>query len=327
MPVDAPSETSSAVPSKVPWQIALKVLVSAALMAFLLSSSDSAALMQQIRSVSAGWLLVALVLYLVMLMASAWRWGQLLRTQDVPVSTGRLLRSYLVATFFNNFLPSNIGGDVIRIRDTVAPAGSKTLATTIVVLDRGIGLIGLLVVAALATSALSASSATGAPVWPLLLWIPGIVGLLALTGLVALPGTLRTVFVPLRRIRSEWVDLRLDRLEGAFAKFRQHPGGLMNCFAGAVLVQLTLVAFYLAVAHSANIHVPVVHLAVLVPLSFVIQMLPVSMNGLGVREATFSYYFRMLGLPAESALVLSLLGAATILVFSLSGAAAFLSRR
>jgi hypothetical protein len=68
-------------------------------------------------------------------------------------------------------------------------------------------------------------------------------------------------------------------------------------------------------------------MAVLVPLSFVVQMLPVSLNGFGVREATFTYYFRMLGLPLESALVFSLLGTATIMFFSLSGAAAYVTRR
>ena len=68
-------------------------------------------------------------------------------------SFGGLTSSFLVATFFNNFLPSNIGGDVIRITDTAPAAGSKTLATTVVLIDRGIGLLGLVLVAALGASA------------------------------------------------------------------------------------------------------------------------------------------------------------------------------
>ena len=62
-------------------------------------------------------------------------------------------------------------------------------------------------------------------------------------------------------------------------------------------------------------------------MSFVVQMLPVSIIGSGVREATFSYYFRALGLPIESALLLSLVATATILIFSMSGAALYVSRR
>jgi len=63
-----------------------------------------------------------------------------------------------------------------------------------------------------------------------------------------------------------------------------------------------------------------------VPISFIVQMVPVSLNGFGVREATFGFYFARLGLPLESALLVSFVGAALILVFSLSGGVAYLRR-
>ena len=66
--------------------------------------------------------------------------------------------------------------------------------------------------------------------------------------------------------------------------------------------------------------------SVIVPVSFVVQMLPVSLNGLGVREATFRLYFAQIGLPAASALAVSLMGAALVMLFSLSGAVAYLLR-
>ena len=62
------------------------------------------------------------------------------------------------------------------------------------------------------------------------------------------------------------------------------------------------------------------------PISFIVQMLPVSMNGFGVREATFGFYFTRLGLPLESALLVSFIGAALILLFSLSGGIVYLAR-
>ena len=63
------------------------------------------------------------------------------------------------------------------------------------------------------------------------------------------------------------------------------------------------------------------------PLSFIVQMLPVSVNGFGVREATFGFYFTRFGLPLESALALSFIGAALIMLFSVSGAVVNLTRR
>ncbi len=111
--------------------------------------STSRRLWQVARSASLPWLSGALALYLLMIAVSAWRWGLLLDAQGVHLPFSRLSSSFLVATFFNNFLPSNIGGDVIRIADTAPAAGSKTLATTVVLIDRGIGLLGLVLIAAL----------------------------------------------------------------------------------------------------------------------------------------------------------------------------------
>jgi len=102
--------------------------------------------------------------------------------------------------------------------------------------------------------------------------------------------------------------------------------GRMAAFGGAVVVQALLVLFYVAVARSLHIPIAVPHLAVIVPISFIMQMVPVSVNGFGVREATFSFYFKSLGLPIESAMALSLGSTALIMLFSLSGAVVWFAR-
>jgi hypothetical protein len=122
------------------------------------------------------------------------------------------------------------------------------------------------------------------------------------------------------------VGERIGRLTGALTKFRSAPGALAACLLGAIVVQAVLVAFYGAIVHSMDIRVSAWHLAVLVPVSFVVQMLPVSLNGFGVREAVFTFYFSRIGLPIESALVVSFMGAALIILFSVSGAVAYLLR-
>jgi hypothetical protein len=67
-------------------------------------------------------------------------------------------------------------------------------------------------------------------------------------------------------------------------------------------------------------------MAVIVPISFILQMAPVSINGFGVREAAFSLYFSRLGLPLESALLVSLVPTALVMLCSLSGAAVYVGR-
>ena len=92
-------------------------------------------------------------------------------------------------------------------------------------------------------------------------------------------------------------------------------------------MQGLVVAFYLTVVYALNIPVTASDLAVIVPLSVVVQMLPVSVNGFGVREATFSFYFTRVGLPIESAVLLSLVAAGITMLHSLSGAAVYVTRK
>lgn len=305
----------------------LKLTVSGLLLAYLFSQTDAARIAEHVRRASLWWMAGALALYFAMILVSAWRWGVLLDVQQVTVARLRLVSSYLVATFFNNFLPSNIGGDVVRIRDTAPPAGSKTLATTVVVLDRGIGLLALCFVAALGASVAELAALARMPVGSWAVWLGFGAAMGAAMPLVLAPAGVGRLLHPLRVFHQEWVEERIARLTTALVRFRGRPAALAVCFAGGVVVQMILVGFYVAVAHGLGIAVPWPYLAMIVPASFVIQMVPVSVNGLGVREAAFAYSFTRLGLPLESGLVLSLAGAGLVLLFSLSGAAAYVLRR
>ena len=306
----------------------VKVAISGGLLWLLFTRVDFARLWALARTASVPWLAGALTLYLVMVLVSSWRWGLLLEAQGLNFSFRWLTGSFLVATFFNNFLPSNIGGDVIRIADTASAAGSKTLATTVVLIDRGMGLLGLVLLAALGATAVPALlDDGGGKLGPGLLWLAFAGAVLVAAPVLLIPRALPRLLAPLRFLHLEWIDERLGRLGTALSRFREAPGALAACFVGAVAVQAVLVGFYLAIARSMSIPIGFGELAVIVPISFLVQMLPVSVNGFGVREATFGFYFARLGLPLESALLVSFVGAALIMLFSVSGGVAYLVRK
>jgi uncharacterized membrane protein YbhN (UPF0104 family) len=304
----------------------LKIVVSGGLLYLLLRRVDLDRLWTIARGASLAWIGVALALYFLVMVISAWRWGLLLDAQHTPVSFGMLLNSYLVAGFFSNFLPSNIGGDVIRIRDTVPACGSKTLASLLVLVDRGIGLLGLTTVAAIGATVTARASDTVGPVGPGILW--GIVALaiLGLVFAVSMPQAVAALLKPLRALHQEWVGERIGRLVTALGKFRDAPRALVGGLIGSLLVQGILVLVYAAVAQGLHLHVPLSHLAIVVPVSFIVQMLPVSVNGFGVREATFGFYFTKMGEPLEAGVALSFISAVMIMAFSVTGAIALLTR-
>src|ERR1051325_1576385 len=134
-----PAEPSSPSAARRTVSMAIKLIVSVALLVWLFSRVDAAALWATARRASPLWLAIAFGIYALNVLLSVWRWWLLTEAADVAVPARKLLESMLVALFFNNFLPSNIGGDVIRIGDTAKAARSKTLATTIVLADRTMG--------------------------------------------------------------------------------------------------------------------------------------------------------------------------------------------
>jgi glycosyltransferase 2 family protein len=307
--------------------MALKLAVSVALLAWLFSRVDMAALWATARRASPAWLAIAFAIYAFNILLSVWRWRLLVDAQELDVPFRQLGASMLVALFFNNFLPSNIGGDVIRVADTARAAGSKTLATTIVLIDRTMGMMGLVLVAACGASMVA--SGTGhvrLPIWPSWLWAGFLAGAAVGVPMFWSPAGVGRLLQPLTVVHPEWVGVRIDNVTTTLERFRSRPGALASCFVGAVLVQMTSVVFHLAIVHALGIPIGAFDLAVAVPLAGVLQMLPVSVNGFGVREAAFCFYFTRIGLPCEQAILLSLCATALAMLFSLTGAAVYVAR-
>lgn len=302
----------------------VKLTVSAGLLVWLLARADPVALGASLRTMRLGWAVAALVMYAAMLAVSVWRWRVLLRVQATDVGSWKLAESFLVATFFNNFLPSNIGGDVVRIADTAPYTGSKTLAATVVLVDRLLGLVALFVLASFAAwlAARHGLVLPGAR-W---LWVPPLVAASALIPALRAPQWLLRFGTPIERWGGEWARQRLARLSAACERFGRAPRPLLWTTAGALLVQALLVGFFVCTAWSLGIPLAVLTAACVVPLSLAVQMVPVSINGFGVREAAFAFFFTRLGLGLTPALSLSLVGAGLILLFSLPGGALFLLR-
>ena len=303
----------------------VRVGVSAALLYVVLRSIDLAAFWERVRGMNPAWLVLALIAYAGQQMIGVWRWDRLLRAQHVEVARRTLTESIWVSMFFNNFLPSNIGGDVVRIKDTAPAAGSKTLATTVVLVDRALGLTALLVVAA--TGALAAwLSGTYVPGsrW---LWLACGLIVAAAILVIAMPDFVGHLLAPARALNRPWVTERAQRLEDAVLRFGKAPSVLVGAFGAAIVVQLTVVAFYLLTAKGLSVQLPTLLGAVLIPVSLAVQLAPISINGFGVREAVFAFFFRRFGLPADAAVALSLVSTGMVMVLSLVGGLLFVKRR
>ena len=291
----------------------------------MLRSIDLLAFWERVKGMHPGWIVLALAAYAATQSVAVWRWNRLLRAQHIEVEQRRLTESIWVSMFFNNFLPSNIGGDVVRIADTAPAAGSKTLATTVILVDRALGLSALVIIA---SSGALVATLLGVHIpgarW---LWLAAAIGAVAAIFVIAMPQLVSHLLMPVRALNREWLTERAQRLEEAVIKFRNAPTALLGAFAGALVVQITVVAFYLLTAEGLSVPLPIFLGAVLIPVSLVVQMAPVSINGFGVREAVFAFFFRRFGLPTDAAVALSLVSTGMVMGLSLVGGFFFLKRR
>jgi uncharacterized protein (TIRG00374 family) len=303
-------------------KLLVRLGVSAALLYLVLRSIDLSAFRERVASMNPAWLALALLVYAAQQMIGVWRWDRLLRAQHIEVERKKLAESIWVSMFFNNFLPSNIGGDVVRIADTASLTGSRTVATAVVLLDRVLGLIALFAVAASGSLMLRhALPGTG------YLWLLLVLGAVGAAIVVSRPALVPRLLRPLTRVRKDWVTERLGRIEDMLGRVGSDRGRLVQAFVGALTVQFLVVLFYLCVAWGLHIDLPLRDALVIVPVSLVIQLAPVSINGFGVREAVFSYLFKRLGHPVDAGLALSIAGAALLILASLPGGLVFLLRK
>jgi uncharacterized protein (TIRG00374 family) len=298
--------------------LAAKVGVSIALLAYLLSTTDLTALEQRVRGGDLVLLAAAVALYAGMLALATWRWRLLLKAQGFPAPVRHLSASYLVATFFNNFLPSNIGGDVIRVRDSSPLTGSTTTSVAVIAIDRilGLGALYALAVLAFVTGGPSVRHLAGARTVLLAL---GLV-FAALAYVFFRPGTARRLMAASGLASFGWARGRFEVVQAAVHVYRTRLAAVWAAFGASVALQALVVWYYYAVAHALRIPLPLAACFLMVPLCTLIQTVPVSFNGWGIRESVFIVYFGQVGLPRDNALAFSLVGAGLIVLLSLSGA-------
>jgi uncharacterized protein (TIRG00374 family) len=305
--------------------LAAKVVVSLVLLAYLFLTTDTRALLQRVRTGDTLLLAVAVLLYVIMLALSAWRWHRLLDAQGFPVSLRRLTSSYLVASFFNNFLPSNIGGDVIRVRDSARLTGSTTTTSlAVIAIDRilGFGALYALAVLAFVLGGPGVRHLAGARVV--------LLGLLVVFSALAYvffrPGSASRLMAWSGLDGHLFVREIFETVQAAVHVYRERLGVVFVAFAASLALQASTVLYYYAIAHALRIDLPLSACFLMVPLCTLLQAVPVSFNGWGLRESLFTVYFLQVGQNRESALAFSLVGASLMVLLSLSGAVVWASR-
>jgi uncharacterized protein (TIRG00374 family) len=302
----------------------LRVAVSAAILAGLASRLDWAQVAAAFREMHWDYWLAAFGLFLATQGVSALRWQWLARPLGFRESLGRFVALYFVGMFFNLLLPTSVGGDAVRAIYLNAGSGRRTAALLSVLLDR---LSGLLVLLALACVA-----AVAYPL-PLPLWAGLAVGAAAggaLLLLAVLPASTRL----LARLDATGSGRRhkllakvrhvATSLHEAFGLFKRRPRLVAASGLLSLLVQVTGVIQVWLIGLALGFDVPIGVFGVAVPMVALLTLLPVSVSGMGVREAGMVLFLQPAGVPVGPAVTLAFLWFCVQTAGGLCGAVVYL---
>ena len=300
------------------WLAIVRIFVSLGLLGLLLGQVDPRKLPELWSGISWPFLFAALALQLGGVLLSAAKWWLLLRSQGQRLPYTWTVRAYLIGQFFNNFLPTMIGGDAIRAFQLRQRIGQTTLAVASILVER---LTGFLALTIIAWAALGASSGTLFAA-PSLFWAVLWCLALASAGLILAgfaPRLARIVGTASAGNIFDWRG-KLRGLATAVGQFGTSRASLLGAIALSFVYQLSWIATNSAAAHALRLDVPFGLMALAVPISDIIGLIPIFFNNLGAREGTYVLLLGQAGTPPASALALAfLIFVARLLISSLGG--------
>jgi len=304
----------------------LKISLSVVLILWMTHDIALGSVFAIISESSTALLTLAFSLFFVGYVITAFRWRTLIRVQGGDAPIFFLVRSFMVALFFNNFLPSTVGGDVVRMYDSWRLGNSKSDAVTVVLVDRFLGVIVLLWFALLA---LIFDEAVAGAVPFIGVWVAA-----SLTGIGIVTWLILKIPVSTTQMLSSAksggvarIGRILEKVHRSFQAYRHARSAVLGALILSVLLQINVVVCFILIARSIGIEVPVESMFLIIPVALFIMMLPISINAIGVRETVFVFLFSLYGIENIQALAFAWLAYGLTLSQGILGGIVFALRK
>ena len=300
----------------------VKLLVSAGLIGYFLSRIHVERFLQTFASAKFSYIAMALAVYLIAQGVSAVRWAMLARPLGIKTPFKDLIQYYLIGMFFNLFAPSTVGGDVSRVyylvKDEEAQANGRAVTTVhaamSVLMDRAIGMVVLVWLGALALLLF--------PYYAVPQTVRSVTFLLAVGLLI---GALLTPV--LRRFLPEDGHQLAVKLRLALRSYRLHWRALLAAVLLSLTVHLIQAWMHTVMGRALGLDVPFSFCLIIYPLVGTFSAIPISLNGLGLREGGYIFLLAVIGIGTEQSIAFGILLFLIVALDSLIGGLVFLSQQ
>ena len=299
----------------------LRMLVAVSLLVFLFVKIDMIESLSLFYRLDLFAIIAILLVTFWLIFVSVLKWQMFLKSLQLASPFWRLYGLYLVGYFFNNFLPSNVGGDIVRF--TLAARGKETYTSSFVAvfMERFTGILATLLFVCVA--------------------IPPVLtkfSLLESKALVLMPTIGIFIFLSaLILVQPEYLDRFMSGnvlIRKACSKIREILV-LIHSFKGrkkllfkamvfSIIFNFIAIINVYVVSNALGLHIGFFHLFILVPLILLVSSIPLSINAIGIAEGAYVVCLSLVGLNAAEALSIALLMRAKTLAVSLLGGLVFI---
>ena len=297
-----------------------RLVVSGGLLIYLFLAVDIRQVGSILKQVNLLWFAVAFAIMLLARVIAAARWVVLLRARGTHLSLMRAIQLGFIGNFFNSFLPSTVGGDAVRAYHLAALKGKGADSVVSVILERALGLVSLVIIATLGCAfGYDLIRGTGAVTAIAILWaILGAAALLFFTSDTWLR-LLKRIVKPKRGTRLKALAGKVNALHDSTVGFRSSPRAMAAGLGLSLLFHGVAILCAWPLARSLGIDIHIGYFFVFGPIRQCIMMVPISVNGIGLREASAVFFYTKAGMTEPQALAYALLGYALMLSLSVIG--------
>jgi len=285
----------------------VRIIISVSLIVFLVKTQfkDIRSALEIIKSVNKPLLILSLSTHIFGIWITAVRWNTLLGTQKVNLGTTTLTLTVLIGFFFNNFLPTSIGGDVFRTYDAAKKANIPIeTSASIIIVERFSGVISASTYAIIALFLGFTAIGNRSFIIPVIIFF---IICIIIAFLILNPSILRLNKLINKIKFLKKVKEKLANIYFTFLSFKKFKWVLVRVLIYSFLLQFAVILNYFLAAKSLGINLNLTAFIFIVPVVTIIAMVPISIGGIGIRENTLVFIITAMGVGSEQAAICALL--------------------
>lgn len=296
----------------------LRIGLSSALLAYLFSKIDTAKMFETVKNADFRYMYFAAALFIFINFLLLLRWTVLVRALGLMVSFKSIANAFSIGLFFNLFLPSSTGGDIMKVVGLFKDTSEKAKVVASVVADRLSGFTSIVLVALVAFSFgfRLVNDHTLLMLIAILATLSG--GIILVLFHERLFSLSCFVFNKLPKVKES-----LMRLHFAIVLLKGKPQALLSVVLFSSLSQVTLAFIFFLIAKSLHQDIKLIYFLIFVPLVCVISSLP-SIGGLGFREGGAAYLFSKVGIESGVTVSISLVSFLFMVMMGLMGGVVYI---